>query len=127
MCYGPKDYSFLIGKFFHAPSTLKSAGDKVHGDEDANIETVNELSGTTCISIANACINGKHYNIKSVCNLSNIFSLTEETLLSRAWINQSEFLRDNGSTRIIVIKETGIPVIKVARMEDFPVRNLYNP
>ena len=72
------------------------------------------------------CLAPRVYPLPMRASTGNI-TISKASVIFRISFNQSEFLRDNGSTLIIVVKEAGIPVVKVARMEDFPVRNLYNP
>ena len=118
----------FIRKFFHTPRGLEATGYKVHWNEHANLEPIDELSATECITVTYAPVYGEHHKVETVSDLADVLQLTKEPFLVGYGINiLFKFLTVDGLTWYGVWQEPRIPVTQVTGMEDtFPL-SLDNP
>ncbi len=52
----------------------------MHGNKEADLESLDELSATKGIAVANAPVNGEHHHIEAVGYLTNVLQLAQVLL-----------------------------------------------
>ena len=101
---------------------------KVHGNEHADLETLDELSATEGIAVANAPVHREHYKVKAISHLTYIFQLTQVLLFVGYRVNLFfKLLAKDCLSRHNIRQEPRIPVIQVTCMEYTFALSLDNP
>ncbi len=53
----------------------------MHGNKETDLESLDELSATKSIAIADAPVNGEHHHIEAVSNLADVLQFAQILLL----------------------------------------------
>ena len=84
----------------------------MHGYKEADLESLDELTATKGIAVANAPVNGEHHHIEAISNLANVLQLAKILLLMGYRVYFFiELLTIDGLTRHGFGEETSIPVV----------------
>ena len=114
-------------KLAETPGGLKTRGE-MHGDEQADTETLDELTTAKGIAIADATVYGKHHDVEAVRYLAYVFQLAQELLLVSYRVKHLlKFKAVHLLARHGIRQELGVPVVQVAGMEDAPALRLDYP
>ena len=115
----PKGDILFFTERLHAPSTLKPTHDKVHWNKHSNLETVDKLTPSERIAIADASVHREHHKVKGVGNLSDVFQFTKEPLFLCHRIDVlTELFTEYLSFRCAVSKKACVPIAQVACVKD---------
>ena len=100
----------------------------MHGDKQAYLETVNELSATKSVPVSYAAIDWEHHQVEAICQLADVLQLSKILLLmgNRVYVLVKLFTVDCLSWHCFG-EESCIPVVQVACMENALAFCLYNP
>ena len=136
--YFPERNTFLVCKLLHTPCGLEATGYEVHGNKKTDLKSLDELSATMGIAVANAPVNGEHHHIEAVGNLADVLQFAKILLfmgyrvyffiaLGFAASLCEELLAIDGLTWHCFRQKSRIPVIQVPGMEDSFTLSLNNP
>lgn len=124
----PEGHGLLISELLHTPGRTEADGHEVHGDEKADLEPVEELAGSTRVAVADAPVHGEHRHVETAGQLADVLQLAQKALLLLDRIDvDAEVGTVHQSALIVVGKETGIPVVQVAGMEQAHTTGLHHP
>ena len=72
----PERNTFYVCKFLHTPRGFKACCE-MHGNEEANFETLYELPTAKGIAIADAPVNGEHHHVEAICYLPDVLQFAQ--------------------------------------------------
>ena len=83
----------------------------MHRDKQSNLELLDELSGSTSISVTNTTIYGEHHNIERIRYLFDVFQLSKELFLIFYRVNNTKLFTINSASIVVISQKAGIPII----------------